>query len=196
MDNVAYLKAQEERVITLNDWCNAYYDCDIVPFPMDKVNLIEQIVSRTIELYNELENTNRRVNEQGNDVEPILVTSMTEILNGDFKKLGSGYPDIKGTSDLLDYPLVGDSKIRPKLTDKDSFRMFYTSTPKEVTVKRKNLTTSYHLLFLFQHDGNGKLTGNYRVADLYNFKYLSKGRNQEGSYTDILNHNNFIVENL
>ena len=69
MDNIEYLKAQEERIITLNEWCLAYYNADIVDFPTDKVNLIHQIAKRTIELQNQSVKSTRRVNEQGNDTE-------------------------------------------------------------------------------------------------------------------------------
>ncbi len=196
MNNVDYLRAQEERTITLNEWCQAYYNCDIIEFPMDKVDYIHQIAQRTIELQNQSEKSTRRVNEQGNDTEEFLLIAIKEVLGDEFTTLGSAYPDIKGNTPILDYPLISDSKIRKNLKEGDSLRIFYTSTPKGRTVSKKSLQTSYHLLFLFEHDGNSNLNGNYRVADLCDFKYTSKGRIQEGNYNDILKHDKFIAQRL
>ncbi len=196
MDNIEYLRAQEERTITLNEWCQAYYNCDIMEFPTDKVDYIHQIAQRTIELQNRSFRGTRRVNEQGNDTEEFLLSAITEVFGYNFTTLGNAYPDIKGNTPILEYPLISDSKIRKNLSVGDSLRIFYTSTPKSQTVYKKSLQTSYHLLFLFEHDGNGNLNGKYRVADLCNFEYTSKGRIQEGSYNDILRHNKFIAERL
>jgi hypothetical protein len=196
MDNIEYLRAQEERIITLNEWCQAYYNCDIKQFPEDKVDYIHQIAQRTIELQNQSVKGTRRVNEQGNDTEEFLLKAITEVFGFNFTTLGNAYPDIKGKTPILEYPLISDSKIRKNLSVGDSLRIFYTSTPKSQTVNKKSLQTSYHLLFLFEHDGNHSLNGNYRVADLCDFRYTSKGRIQEGSYNDILRHNKFIAERL
>jgi len=197
MDNVTYLKEQVERKITLNDYVKAYYDCDILPFPPEKNNLVNQIAILAIEYKNKHLNTyKRRINEQGNDQEEHLKNSMNNILNGIFKLLGTGYPDVGGKAEELEFPLYCDSKIRKNLIDKESIRSFYTSTPAKKTKNKKDLKTGYHLLFIFEHDGNGKLTGKYRVSDLNGFIYTSFGNKQEGSYSDILSHNKFIAENL
>jgi hypothetical protein len=196
MNNIEYLRAQEERIITLNEWCQAYYNCNIIEFPTDKVEYIHRIAQRTIELQNLSDKEIRRVNEQGNDTEGFLLKAIIEVFGYNFTTLGNAYPDIKGKTSILEYPLVSDSKIRKNLSVGDSLRIFYTSTPKSKTVNKKSLQTSYHLLFLFEHDGKNNLNGKYRVVDLYNFKYTSKGRIQEGSYNDILTHNKFIAERL
>ncbi len=194
-DNIQYLKCQEPRSITLNEWVKAYYDCDIFSFPEDKFILIKEIAERTIVSKNSVIKEGRRINEQGNDTEDHLMNSIKEVLGGDFKTLGNAYPDIKGKSLLLDYPLIVDSKINKNLWEKDGMRIFYTSTPKKIIINRKKIESSYHLLFLFEHDGHGLLNGKYRVVDMNGFKYTAKGCLQEGSFTDILNHNKFIVEN-
>lgn len=196
MNNIEYLRAQEERQITLNEWCEAYYNCNIVEFPQDQTELLHQIAVMTIELQNNSERINRRVNEQGNDTEEFLVQAIRNTLNCEPKRLGTAYPDIKCGSPKFEFPLIADSKIRKNLKVSDSLRIFYTSTPKEKTVLRKSITTSYHLLFLFEHDGNNTLNGDYRVVDMCGFKYTSKGRIQEGSYNDILKHGKFIAERI
>jgi hypothetical protein len=196
MNNIEYLRAQEERLITLNEWCQAYYNCDIIQYPNEVVNYVHKIAKKTIELQNNAIKEARRVNEQGNDTEKFLLEAIKEIFGGEFNTLGNAYPDIKGSTPLLEYPLIVDSKIRKNLKIGDSLRIFYTSTPKTKTTKKKALQTSHHLLFLFEHDGNQALNGNYRVVDLFNFQYVSKGRIQEGSYNDILAHNKFIAEKL
>ena len=197
MDNVTYLKAQVQREITINDYVKAYYDCDILPFPIDKVDIIHQLAKLAITYQNERINTyKRRVNEQGNDQEGNLVDSLNNILNGNFKSLGNGYPDLGGMASEFDYPLYTESKIRGSLIDNESIRSFYTSKPAEKTKNRKNLKTGYHLLFVFEHDDNGRLNGRYRVVDLDGFTYTSFGSKQEGSYNDVLSHNKFIAENL
>lgn len=196
MNNIEYLKAQEERVITLNEWCLAYYNSDIVEFPTDKVDLLHSIANLTIELQNQSVIVNRRVNEQGNDTEEYLMKAIETVFGGYTKTLGTAYPDIKCVTNELEYPLIADSKIRKNLKLADGLRIFYTSTPKTKTIYRKSLTTSYHLLFLFEHDGKSRLNGDYRVVDLHNFQYVSKGRIQEGSYNDILRHGKFIAERI
>lgn len=196
MDNIEYLRAQEERIITLNEWCQAYYNCDIKQFPDYTVDYIHQIAQRTIELQNQSVKGTRRVNEQGNDTEEFLLRAITEVFGFNFTTLGQAYPDIKGSTSILSYPLVIESKIMENITDKGSFRVFYTSKPAPITKERKNIEDSYHLLFIFEHDKKGKLNGKYRVVDLYDFHYTSYGKKQEGSYNDILKHNKFIAERL
>lgn len=193
MNIIEYLRSQQEVEITLNDWCEAYYECQIVPFPSDKSDLIRQIALRTIELSNNATKTEkRRINEQGIDNEGFLNDAMMETLGGKFKSLGNAYPDIIGETPLLDFPIIADSKIRYDLKKSDSFRIFYTSTPKEKTKKRKKLKTGYHLLFFFEHDGNNSLNGNYKVFDLDGFKYTCKGRIQEAGYSHFLKHGKIV----
>jgi hypothetical protein len=193
MTNVDYLLNQKKRQITLNDWCSAFYNCEIIPFPVDKIKLIHSIAQRTITLKNEAEKKGRRVNEQGNDTEDFLLKAMKEVLGGNIKTLGTGYPDIMGRSEKLEYPIIADSKIKKNLNEKGTLRIFYTSTPSEKTKQKKKLETSYHLLFMFEHDGNEVFNGNYSVHDMNGFKYIGKGTIQEGSYNDILNHNKIIA---
>jgi hypothetical protein len=196
MDNIEYLRAQEERIITLNEWCKAYYNCDIKQFPEDKVSFIHQIAQRTIELHNQSVKGIRRVNEQGNDNEDYLLVAIKEVFGNNFQKLGIAYPDIKGSTSILSNQLVFESKIMKNITDNGSFRIFYTSKPAPKTKKIKNLEDSYHLLFIFEHDKKGKLNDKYRVVDLDDFHYTSYGKKQEASYNDILRHNKFIAQRL
>ena len=137
MNNVEYLRAQEERKITLNDWCEAYYNTSIIPFPPEHIEFIRQVAELTIEKHNTSIGPKKRVNEQGNDNENFLLSAQKEVLGDNFKSLGNGYPDINGSTPILPYQLASDSKIIKNIVDKNSFRMFYTSTPKERTKKKK-----------------------------------------------------------
>ena len=86
-------------------------------------------------------------------------------------------------------------KISKKIDDINTFRVFYTSTPKESTKKRKAIVDGYHILFHFEHDGPGKLSKKYRVTDLNGFEYTALGNIQQGSYKDLYEiHDKIILE--
>lgn len=191
MNNIEYLKNQGERRIKLNEFILAYYDANVIPLPSEFNSFIRDIVMFTIEM-NESMPYEGRINEYGNHLEKILV----EAINSNYddinaENLGSGYPDTRFTYKGVNiYPEV---KINPNVYETDSFRTFYTSTPKDRTKNIKSIKDGCHLLFHFEHNGPGILTGRYRVSDLDGYEYTSMGSIQQGNTKDLYTHHNKVI---
>ena len=194
IDSVTYLREQKERRITLNDFVSAYYDCDILEVTPDLHEFFLDVVILTIDMNVNLPYTGR-INEYGNHLEEVMLRAIQEKYKEEIvvEKLGSGYPDLRlQFGDIMIYP---ELKISIKIDEINTFRVFYTSTPKEKTKKRKSIVDGYHILFHFEHDGSGMLSGKYRVTDLNGFEYTALGNIQQGSYKDLYEiHNKIILE--
>lgn len=194
IDSVTYLREQKERRITLNDFVSAYYDCDILEVTSNLHEFLLDVVRLTIDMNVNLPYTGR-INEYGNHLEEVMLRAIQEKYKEEIvvEKLGSGYPDLRlQFGDIMIYP---ELKISKKIDEINTFRVFYTSTPKEKTKKRKSIVDGYHILFHFEHDGPGMLSGKYRVTDLNGFEYTALGNIQQGSYKDLYEiHNKIILE--
>jgi len=200
VNNVEFLRNLENREITLNDWCEAFYDAKIFPLPTEEYSLFEQIARKTIDIFkltNEYPYSGRR-NEFGNHMENVLIAGVKEVLGIEAKNLGSGYPDVHFEYNGKNY--YPECKVGHHLWKKaDGFRMFYTSAPKPRTKALKNIKDGHHLLFHFEHgmikDGPGVLTGRFKITDLDGFVYRVEAI-QQGNAKDLYeNHNKIIVEN-
>ena len=183
--------------ITLNDYVEAYYEKNILQFDTKYTEIITKISEKVVEL-NPTMPYKGRINEYGNHLENTVVAAINEVC-GEVEDLGamtlgSGYPDICFKFDKKWFYI--EVKIGPNLWGKpSSFRMFFTSTPKDIVAQRKDIQHGYHLLFHFEHNGPGELTGRYRITDLDGFLYHAHGRKQEGSSKDLYeNHNKFVTE--
>ena len=181
--------------ITLNDYIEAYYGAKILPFNPKYKEIITHISNQVVELNPKMPYQGR-INEYGNHLEKTVVASIKKVCGKEIgaKTLGSGYPDICFKFDKRWFYI--EVKIGPNLWGKpSSFRMFFTSTPKDIVAQRKDIQHGYHLLFHFEHNGPGELTGRYRITDLDGFLYHAHGRKQEGSSIDLYeNHNKFVTE--
>ena len=189
-DNIKFLKELSTRRITLREWLMAHYECDIIKYDDRFDNLISEIIHKTVEINDmaqsdvnhPLHYKGSRINEYGNHLENVLCEAITQITGEQSENLGTGYPDCRTSiGGMMLYPEV---KIGPNLDEQGSMRSFYTSVPKEKTKTRKNLKDGMHLLFKFEHDGIGKLTGRCKVVDLYEMEYEAVTK-QEGSDKDI-----------
>ena len=192
IDSVTYLREQKERRITLNDFVSAYYNCDILQVTPDLHDFLLDIVYLTIQMNGKLPYKGR-INEYGNHLEEVMLRALQEKYKEQIivEKLGSGYPDLRlQYGEIMIYP---ELKISKKIDDINTFRVFYTSTPKESTKKRKAIVDGYHILFHFEHDGPGKLSKKYRVTDLNGFEYTALGNIQQGSYKDLYEINDKII---
>ena len=195
MSNVVMLRSLTGNTISLNEYIKAYYDCEILEFPKDKLELIRTIVDTSIEVYRE-NPYDGRVNEMGNYMEECLHRAILRLGIGESNKLGVGYPDNCSILRDLNYKLYMDPKVSKDVNNTNGFRMFYTSTPTELTKKRKNISDGYHLLVNYEHDGNNNLTGKYKITDLDGFIYYMVNK-QEASSSDIYNsHRKVILESL
>ena len=74
--------------------------------------------------------------------------------------------------------LYPECKISRDIEKASSLRSFYTSVPAERTKKIKNLQDGMHLLFKFEHNGPGVLTGRHKVFDLNGMEYVSEALQQ------------------
>lgn len=193
MDNIEFLRNQGERRITINEFIEAYYGSKILPFQTEFIDFIEDIVKETIKM-NRVMVYEGRINEYGNHLEKVLVCAINEKYT-DIKaeNLGSGYPDTRFEyNGVTFYPEI---KINPNVYETDAFRTFYTSTPKEKTKKMKSIKDGCHLLFHFEHNGPGILTGRYRVSDLDGYEYTALGAIQQGNTKDLYEiHNKVIIQ--
>jgi len=193
------LKQEPDPVsITLNDYVKAYYGKNILKFDPKYEETITEISEKVVELNPRIP-YDGRINEYGNHLENTVVAAINEVCV-DVKDLGAmtlgtGYPDIRFKYDnkwfYVEVKIGGpDLWVKPS-----SFRMFYTSTPKPKVKERKDIKDGYHLLFHFEHNGPGKLTGRYRITDLCEFEYQAHGRKQEGSSKDLYgNGKNPVIE--
>ena len=183
--------------ITLNDYVEAYYEKKILKFDTKYTKILTKISKKVVEL-NPTMPYKGRINEYGNHLENTVVAAINEVC-GEVEDLGAmtlgtGYPDIRFKYDkkwfYVEVKIGPDLWVRPS-----SFRMFYTSTPKDIVAQRKDIQHGYHLIFHFEHNGPGELTGRYRITDLDGFLYHAHGRKQEGSSIDLYeNHNKFVTE--
>lgn len=198
MNNVEFLRNLENRYITLNDWCEAYYNAKVLLLPIEEHLIFKKITEKAIEILPKYP-YNGRINEFGNHMENVLIEAIQIVLDiEEVVNLGSGYPDIHFSLNGKDYyPECKVSGI--KTFDKpSSFRMFYTSAPSEKTKKMKNIKDGHHLLFHFEHNmkknGIGSLTGRFKITDLDGFVYKSESI-QQGSAKDLYkSHKKVIVE--
>lgn len=193
-DGVEYLQKQllEEKglPITINDYIEAYYGKFIRPYSGD-CKLLDEIVNHAIRL-NPLFPYSGRINEYGNHMENVLAQATTEVLGSSVRNLGTGYPDLHFEYNHEHYYF--EVKIGADVFSKpDTFRMFYTTTPKPKTVQRKNIQNGYHILVHFEHAGAGSLSGRYRVSDLDGFQYWAYGQIQQGSTKDLYENHNIIL---
>ncbi len=177
--------------ITLNDYIKAYYDAEIIDFPKEKLELIKTIVDTSIDVYRE-NPYKGRVNEMGNYMEECLHKAILKLDIGSSRKLGTGYPDNCSTLNDLKHLLYMDPKVSENIFNYNGFRMFYTSTPAELTKKRKNIVDGYHLLVNYEHDGKNNLTGRYKITDLDGFTYYMVNK-QEASAKDIYESHNKVI---
>lgn len=193
MDSVTYLKEQKERRITLNDFVMAYYDSLILPIEDELLPFLKDLVDITFEMNERLPYVGR-INEYGNHLEEVMLEAIQEKYGKSVtvEKLGSGYPDLRiNYQGKMLYPELKISKDIDALT---TFRVFYTSTPKEITKNRKDIKNGYHVLFHFEHLGPGSLSGRFKVTDLNGFEYTALGNIQQGHYKDLYeNHNSVIL---
>jgi hypothetical protein len=198
MNAIDYLREQLEGdkgiPITLNEYIEAYYNSKILPYDSKYDSMVSAIANNVV-VINPSMPYEGRINEYGNHLENILCASVEELYGVKAENLGTGYPDIRFNIDGVWF--YGEVKIGPDLWKKpDTFRMFYTSTPKPKTIQRKNIQDGYHLLFHFEHAGPGALTGRWRVTDLDGFSYLAYGQIQQGSTKDLYDvHNKVVMEN-
>ena len=168
LSNVEMLRSLTGNTISLNDYIKAYYDSEIIEFPKEKLDLIKTIVDTSIEVYRETPYIGR-INEMGNYMEYCLHSAILRLNIGSSRKLGTGYPDNCSSLTELNYSLYMDPKVSENIFKYNGFRMFYTSTPAELTKKRKNIVDGYHLLVNYEHDGKNNLTGRYKITDLDGF---------------------------
>ena len=197
--NVELLRSLEKREITLNDWCMAYYNAEIIPLPQEEYELFGEVARTTIELLPEYPYKGR-VNEFGNHMENVLIAGIKKVLGADSVNLGTGYPDVYFEYNGKHY--YPESKVGADLSKKpDGFRMFYTSAPAQSTKVTKNIQDGHHVLFHFEHGmpkggKTGILTGRYKVSDLDGFRYKTEAI-QQGSAIDIYKrHDKVITENM
>ena len=196
-NNIEFLRNLEKIEITLNDWCEAFYNAKIIPLPKEEYQLFNEVARATIQLLPKFPYTGRR-NEFGNHMEDVLIAGIEQVLGAEAKNLGTGYPDVHFEYNGKHY--YPESKVGKDLWKKpDGFRMFYTSAPKQVTKAKKNLQDGHHILFHFEHgmetDGEGVLTGRFKISDLDGFKYKVEAI-QQGSAIDLYQkHDKVITEN-
>lgn len=193
MNNVEFLRSLENRKITLNDWCEAYYNAKVLSLPSNEHDLFKKVAEKAIEILPEFPYRGR-VNEFGNHMENVLIEAIKRILNVEAINLGSGYPDVYFTYNGKNY--YPECKIGKNIFDKpSSFRMFYTSAPSKRTKKIKKIKDGYHLLFHFEHDmkqtGVGSLTGKFKITDLDGFVYKNESI-QQGSGKDLYESHNKV----
>jgi len=191
LSNVEMLRSLTGTSITLNDYIKAYYDAEIIEFPKEKLELIKTIVDTSIDVYRE-NPYKGRVNEMGNYMEECLHKAILKLDIGSSRKLGTGYPDNCSTLNDLKHLLYMDPKVSENIFNYNGFRMFYTSTPAELTKKRKNIVDGYHLLVNYEHDGKNNLTGRYKITDLDGFTYYMVNK-QEASAKDIYESHNKVI---
>lgn len=200
-NNINFLKNQTKRRITLNEYVKAYYDCNIIPYSAQLDTIIKKSCDRVFEITDQASNDpshkfyypkNKRINEYGNHVENVLCAAIEEITGNKAKNLGVGYPDV--ATKVFDYHIYPECKISSDISDVGSMRSFYTTTPAPRTKKIKNLQDGIHLLFKFEHDGPGRLTGRYKVWDLNGLEYTAEGSLQQGNAKDIDRHCKLIIE--
>jgi len=192
---VQMLQSLTGNTITLNDYVKAYYDAEIHTFPIDKLDLLQQIVHSSIEIYRKNPYTGR-VNEMGNYMEDCIHQAIMKMDIGISKRLGTGYPDNCSILNGFDFPIYLDPKVSASISTYTAFRMFYTSLPSEETKKRKNIKDGYHILINYEHDGRNNLTGRYKITDLDGFVYTTVIK-QEASSKDLYEvHNKVILQTL
>jgi hypothetical protein len=200
-NNIAFLKSQSKRRITLNEYVKAYYDANILPYDNALDNVIQKSCARVFEITKAAYNNpshefyysyDKRINEYGNHVENVLCAAIEEITGNSAKNLGVGYPDVR--TKIFDYNIYPECKICADIDDVGSMRSFYTTTPAERTKKIKDLHDGIHLLFKFEHDGPGKLTGRYKIWDLNGLEYTAEGSLQQGNAKDIDTHCKVVMD--
>lgn len=198
MNNVEYLRSLEnKRKITLNDWCEAYYNAKVLVLPSNQYDLFYKVAQKAIDILPEFPYRGR-VNEFGNHMEKVLIEAIKRVLDVPAKGLGTGYPDVYFTHNGENY--YPECKVGKNIFDKpNGFRMFYTSAPSEITKKSKNIKDGYHLLFHFEHDmkknGIGSLSGKFAITDLEGFPYYIQSI-QQGTGKDLYeSHNKIIIKN-
>ena len=197
MKKIEFLRNLENRDITLNDWCEAFYNAKINPLPKEEFEIFKKVAEKTIEILPEFPYNGRR-NEFGNHMENVLIEGVKRVLGVEGKNLGSGYPDVHFEYEGKNY--YPECKVGKDIFAKpNGFRMFYTSAPKARTKELKNIQDGHHLLFHFEHgmeeDGEGSLTGRFKITDLDGFGYRVEAI-QQGNAIDLYEkHNKVILEN-
>jgi hypothetical protein len=184
-ENVDFLRSLKKRSITLNDYVKAYYDVEILPYDTSLNPILQKVINRVYEITKEAYNdptheyyfaSTRRINEYGNHVEDVLCQAIEDVDGNEAKNLGVGYPDVRTT--LGGYFLYPECKISKDIDTVGSMRSFYTSVPAERTKKIKDLQDGMHILFKFQHNGPGILTGRHKIFDLNGMEYVSEALQQ------------------
>jgi hypothetical protein len=184
-ENVDFLQGLGKRTITLNDYLKAYYGVEILPYNNTLDEILKKVINRVYEITNEAYNNpshkyyyapHKRINEYGNHVEDVLCQAIEDVDGSKAKNLGVGYPDL--SAKMRGMFLYPECKISRDIEKASSLRSFYTSVPAERTKKIKNLQDGMHLLFKFEHNGPGVLTGRHKVFDLNGMEYVSEALQQ------------------
>lgn len=186
-DNVDFLRGLGKKTITINDYMKAYYNVEILPYNDILNDTLQKVINRVYEITKEAYGNpshkyyyapHKRINEYGNHVEDVLIQAVEDVDGATTKNLGVGYPDV--STILHNIVLYIECKISENIDKVSGMRSFYTSVPAERTKKIKNLQDGMHLLFKFEHDGPGVLTGRHKVFDLNGMEYVSEAL-QQGS---------------